>query len=298
MRAEARSVSHFKEVSYKLENKVVELTQSLAQQKEEKARLKSKAAELQAQVQSWIAKYDQLDTKAKGLEDMLGKSSPDANQWADLQSHRDDLRNEYISSMNKIKLQDKEIARLAEELAAQKQEFAKLQKASSEVVEKAKDEPNLSELKSQIAALKAQLSSTLRHPRRQQQQKTSTAARNGNRTSISPLRRGSLASERTGLVKCSEEHPGHELCLLLQDDNILEEDVLGGLVKSLACVLPDASNPPPLKELAFPAHIMGYCVFEMCRRGYVEEAESWLGAIVDGVEKHCLVIGLRQIAIG
>ena len=51
LRAEARSVSHLKEASYKLESRVVDLIQNLTQQREEKSRLKLKAVELENHLQ-------------------------------------------------------------------------------------------------------------------------------------------------------------------------------------------------------------------------------------------------------
>ncbi|KAG0188066.1 Myosin type-2 heavy chain 1 [Apophysomyces sp. BC1034] len=48
LRSEARSASHLKEMLYKLENKVVEHTQNLTYQKEDKAQLQAKTTKLEA----------------------------------------------------------------------------------------------------------------------------------------------------------------------------------------------------------------------------------------------------------
>ena len=298
MRAEARSVSHFKEVSYKLETKVVELTQNLAQQKEDKVKLKSKATELETQVKSWITKYDSLDDKAKNLNTVIIDKTmgPDGDHWSSLQQQRDGLRNEYMTSLNKIKTQDKEIARLTEELTRQKEEIAQLRKASQETVEKPLADADMSDLKGQIAALKTQLSQTLGHSRRQQvqiqqpQQKNSSYR--GRRTTAAMRRKSSTTVEQSvaqtsaSMSTCQPDDP---LYTLLQDENLLQVDVLESLIRELSIVSSNVSNPPAAKDKTFPARVIGYCVIQMWKRGYLVESEQWLFAVMEAIEKKCLV---------
>lgn len=159
LRAEARSVSHLKEASYKLESRVVDLIDNLTQQREEKSRLKLKAIELENQVRSWIQKYDRLDQKAKDLEGVIGRPqqiSTGGDGWTSLRTQRDTLQTEYISSLNKIKSQDKELMRLKEELLHQRDDVSRLRVASRNSKNlKKSSESDISELKNQISALKA-----------------------------------------------------------------------------------------------------------------------------------------------
>lgn len=294
MRAEARSVSHFKEVSYKLENRVVELAQTLTQQKEEKARLKDKAADLEAQVRSWIAKYDQLDEKAKSLEDLVGKRSDQTS----FQRKRDDLRSDYMQSFNKIKLQDKEIARLTDELSRQKQELSMIRQNSSEIADKPLEETDMAELKSQIAALKSQLSQTLSKTRRSAKDTTN----NKNNTNRHHLRKGSSNNRRH-----SSSHQGdatkpaiqsdHPLYEFLQDNKLLHEDVLNGLILSQTPTEPSSgssSTQKPRKNIVYPAHLIGLCVIQLVKKGCLAEAQRWLFASTETMEKHCLVMFLQK----
>ncbi|KAG2221465.1 hypothetical protein INT45_005006 [Circinella minor] len=298
MRAEARSVSHFKEVSYKLETKVVELTQNLAQQKEDKVKLKSKATELETQVKSWITKYDSLDDKAKNLNTVIidKTTGPESDHWSSLQQQRDGLKNEYMTSLNKIKTQDKEIARLTEELTRQKEEIALLRKASQETVEKPLGEADMSDLKSQIAALKTQLSQTLGHSRRQQvqvqqQPQQKNTPYRGRRTTAAMRRKSSTTVEQhvtqtsTNMSTCQPDDP---LYTLLQDENLLHVDVLEGLIRELSIVSSNVSSPPTTKDKTFPARVIGYCVIQMWKRGYLVESEQWLFAVMEAIEKKCL----------
>lgn len=154
LRAEARSVSHLKEASYKLESRVVGLIESLTQQREEKSRLKLKAIELENQVRSWIQKYEKLDQKAKDLKETIVK--PVTNDgWSTLRNQRDTLQQEYLSSITKIKSQDKDLLRLKEELLQQRDDVSRLRVASRNSNMKKSSESDISELKNQISALKA-----------------------------------------------------------------------------------------------------------------------------------------------
>lgn len=154
LRAEARSVSHLKEASYKLESRVVDLIENLTQQREEKSRLKLKAIELENQVRSWIQKYEKLDQKAKDLEETIVQPVTN-DSWSTLRNQRDSLQQEYLSSISKIKSQDKELLRLKEELLHQRDDVSRLRVASRNGNMKKSSESDISELKNQISALKA-----------------------------------------------------------------------------------------------------------------------------------------------
>lgn len=156
LRAEAKSVSHLKEASYKLETRVVDLIASLTQQREEKSRLKLQAAELENRIKGWMQTYDKVDQRAKVLEQSFtgGKSTVEEDDtWLQLKEKREALQNEYMASFNKIKGQDKELMRLKEELLHQKDDVAKLRVASKST--KKSNESDINDLKNQISALKA-----------------------------------------------------------------------------------------------------------------------------------------------
>lgn len=53
LRAEARSANHFKEVSYKLENKVVELTQTITAMATERDKMNDRMTALETEIKSY-----------------------------------------------------------------------------------------------------------------------------------------------------------------------------------------------------------------------------------------------------
>ena len=68
LKAEARSVSKFKEISYRLENKVVELTQSLQKRTEEKKGLEVQLKQIEQQLQTMVSRHEEADLRAKTLQ--------------------------------------------------------------------------------------------------------------------------------------------------------------------------------------------------------------------------------------
>jgi myosin-5 len=168
LKVEARSVTHFKEVSYKLESKVVELTQSLTQQKDEKKKFADKATQLESQMKTWIEKYEKMEKKAKGYELALQEPTVPKGDWEKLQSEKDGLHSEHQTSLQKLKTHKLTISKLQEQLEQYKNENAKLREEVKALEKKpAVEDVNVEELKSQIASLKSQLSQTLNAPRRQ-----------------------------------------------------------------------------------------------------------------------------------
>lgn len=349
LKHDAKSANHFKEVSYKLESKVVELTQSVTQYKDEKDQLRLKANELEMQVKSWSDRYEKLDSKAKSLEKDLEKPSDLELQLEALQTERNGLQTEYRNSLDRIKKQDLEISRLTEDLARQKEEIIKLKQSNNQQLMRSPvspggafsvngDESDVAELKSQIVALKAQLSQSLKnHPKRQNSinayrtlspqrggrgmspdnygrgrspsadprgRSPSSLGNNMRRSSIGEKRpdkpptkvvyaepdqmapkqlgqRGSLDAENVG-------NPEDAINVLLQDSELLEEEIIEGLIHTLKIVPPEMQKLPAREEVLFPVHIIGKCVTQMWRLGYLVESERLLFRAMDTIQKDCL----------
>ncbi|KAI7872335.1 P-loop containing nucleoside triphosphate hydrolase protein [Spinellus fusiger] len=179
MITEARSVVHFKEVSYALENKVVELTQTLTAVRDERKAALDRSLQLEGQVKNWSDRYEKMERKAKGFEERLQEPTVPQAQWNTLQSEKDSLATDYKKAMDKIKSQDKELSQMLEQIAAQKENVTELQKSLEEANERANkpsNEAEIAELKSQIAALKTQLGQALNMSRKPQPQPQPSAS--------------------------------------------------------------------------------------------------------------------------
>lgn len=185
LKAEAKSANHFKEVSYKLENKVVELTQTVTTLKTENKSLGVKVSHLEVQVQQWSEKYEKLGKDAKATESKLLESSIPQSDYDSLMKEKDKIHAEHIVSSEKMSIMVTEMDALRQELKEEKEKasLAKESTASNEEV---------ADLKSQIIALKAQLAKSM-HSRQQQSLSPSP---NGKSRSKSPSNNTTLHAPR------------------------------------------------------------------------------------------------------
>ncbi|KAG0015206.1 Myosin type-2 heavy chain 1, partial [Podila clonocystis] len=127
LKAEARSVNHLKEVSYKLEGKVVELTRALDLAHQQNKSFDSQVASLESQVRSWKEKYE-LSQQSKSKEIAHAAENPTVpkNEFETLKAANVELQSKYNESVEKVRTLDQEIAKLTESLAKTKEEINKL----------------------------------------------------------------------------------------------------------------------------------------------------------------------------
>ncbi|KAG1355859.1 hypothetical protein G6F62_002230 [Rhizopus arrhizus] len=368
LRAEARSVSHFKEVSYALENKVVELTQSMSAVQNENKLLNDRAVQLEAQIRTWTEKYEKMERKSKNLEEELQKPTVPQETYNTLQSELHSLTQEHRQTLEKIKSQDRELTTIKSQLETEKTENANLKKSLEEANERAKnatDEAEVADLRSQIASLKGQLAQALHTSRRQpnglralspaagmrnpspapsMSLDPKDAARRRSRSPVPPTienvissppaaairksRRNSSSDmmhtkskssslvtahqhpveknaqvEKSprptsishsgslkigGLSKALNEGVGDEILALIRNEDVLQEEILQGLIRSAKMPLPTLQNPPSNKEIMFPAHAIGICVYQMWVLGYIQESERLLFSAMDAIQKQFL----------
>lgn len=191
LRQEARSAHHFKEVSYQLENKIVELTQTITGLKDEKKQAMDRSTQLEAQVRTWMEKYEKVEKKSKSLEAKLQEPTVPQAQWDQLLAEKEQLASDHRLSTDKNKSQERELVQLNEQLHKERQKIATLEESLKEAQERADrsaaiEEEN-TELKSQLTALKAQLTQMMHAPKRQQSRGLSPSpAHNGVLRSVSP----------------------------------------------------------------------------------------------------------------
>ncbi|KAI9303935.1 P-loop containing nucleoside triphosphate hydrolase protein [Cunninghamella echinulata] len=167
LRLEAKSASHLQEVSYKLESKVVELTQSITQHKSEKEQLKVKVTQLESQANVWKEKYEKTEVKLKALETTLAQSSETKVELEKLQIEYNELQTNYQTSKDDIKQRDDVIEKLNKDLEKHKNEITQLKSRPARIQTDSSNNADVIELKNQIAALKTQLSQSLKQPKRQ-----------------------------------------------------------------------------------------------------------------------------------
>ncbi|GAA5834869.1 hypothetical protein JCM9279_007130 [Rhodotorula babjevae] len=159
LKTEARSATHFKEVTYKLENKVVELTQTLQTRTADNRSLQGKLRTLEQQLQSWQAKHDDADARARSLQAEVDKPTVARTEFEALSQQKKDLDARLDESLKKLAEQDAEIDRLHAEFLKEKAELEKQHESLKASLAAASDDSaTVSTLRQEIASLREQLS--------------------------------------------------------------------------------------------------------------------------------------------
>jgi myosin V len=116
LREEARSISHIKEVSYMLENKVIELTQNLAKRTQENKALISQISILESQVANWQEKHTNLSERATGLEKEAAKANDAISRTLALEQDLKTLETRYEETQRNLDAMESEGATLKQTL--------------------------------------------------------------------------------------------------------------------------------------------------------------------------------------
>lgn len=158
MKAEARSVSKFKEISYKLENKVVELTQTLQTRTAEKKELQAQLSELEQQLQQWINRHEESDARAKQFHVSLQASEAELARRSELLQAKADVEKRLEEATAKAAEKEGVIHKLTEDLIRQASQLEAQQRALEALpVRNQEDNSVIMTLKNEVSSLREQL---------------------------------------------------------------------------------------------------------------------------------------------
>jgi myosin-5 len=158
LRAEARSVSKFKEISYRLENKVVELTQSLQERTSEKKKLQTQLSELEQQLQQWINRHEEADSKAKGFQTSLQTAEAELSKRDELLQSKADVEKKLEEAVASLQEKENLILKLTEDVANQALQLEQQQRAiQAAPVRDQGDSSVILTLKNEVSSLREQL---------------------------------------------------------------------------------------------------------------------------------------------
>ncbi|KAF9308797.1 Myosin type-2 heavy chain 1, partial [Linnemannia elongata] len=88
----------------------------------------------------------------------------------------------------------------------------------------------------------------------------------------------------------SLEQPEVEIMRILEDEEGLQEEVLQGLIKNIKIPSPSLSNLPMVKEVMFPAHLIGMLTTQMWKYGYVKESERLMINVMQAIQQQSMAI--------
>ncbi|KAJ3558053.1 hypothetical protein NM688_g1142 [Phlebia brevispora] len=158
LKAEARSVSKFKEISYRLENKVVELTQSLQRRTEEKKLVESQLKEIEQQLLNMTTRYEESDARSKQLQSNLQEAQADLAERDELLQRKADVEKRLEEALAKVAEKEETILKLTEDIIRQTTQLETQQKAiDSTPVRTTDDSSVILTLKNEVSNLREQL---------------------------------------------------------------------------------------------------------------------------------------------
>lgn len=321
MREEARDL---KEISYKLENKVVELTQTIGAMKRENRALVTQVDNYESQLKSWKNRHNALETRSKELQAEANQAGITAARLTAMEQEMARLQSNFDESVANTKRLQEEGRSLRDSLRTVTDE---LEDARMQIHERDAQEMSLrqqlAELHDQLELVKhaaSPLNGELVNGTAAQQQQQQQPS-NGliNLVSAKKPKRRSAGTERVEMDRFmggynprpasmaaigngppQQQHfsgPGldpvpdiieSELENLLADEEGLNEEVTVGLIRNLRIPSPGAMPAPTEREVLFPSYLINLVTSEMWNNGYVQESERFLANVMQSIQQEVM----------
>ncbi|KLU84916.1 hypothetical protein MAPG_03950 [Magnaporthiopsis poae ATCC 64411] len=313
VREEARDL---KQISYKLENKVVELTQSLGTMKAQNKDLKTQVENYENQIKSWKSRHNALEVRTKELQTEANQAGIAAAKLEQLEQDFTKLQANFDESAANVKRMQAAEAELKDSLRATS---TQLDQARQDVT---RSEAEKNNLRQQLADLQDQLELA----RRSAPMANGDGANGGIAPGIAsglinlvsskkPKRRSAGAEPREmdrysmaynprpvsmAVTSNSRQHLSGstfvtgadtiemELESLLADEDGLNEEVTVGLIRNLKIPSPNTNPPPSDKEVLFPSYLINLVTSEMWNNGFVKESERFLANVMQSIQQEVM----------
>ncbi|KAI9826872.1 MAG: Myosin type-2 heavy chain 1 [Thelocarpon impressellum] len=314
LREEARDL---KQISYKLENKVVELTQTIGSMKRENKALVAQVENYEGQLRSWKTRHNALETRSKELQAEANQAGISAarlvameQEMARLQSNYDEssanirrLQEEERTLRNTLRTSTLDLEKAKQHGVAQDSEKSSLRQQLAdlqdqlEVAKKATpvngDLPNGTAPKEPVNGLINLVSSKKPKRRSAEAGKLETDRVSGayNPRPVSMAVTGSNLQRQN--LSGSTFNPGLdsvelELENLLSDEEGLNDEVAMGLIRNLKIPAPGSTPPPTEKEVLFPSYLINLVTSEMWNNGFVKESERFLANVMQSIQQEVM----------
>jgi len=314
VRAEARDL---KQISYKLENKVVELTQSLGSMKAQNKELKTQVDNYEGQVTIWRNRHNALEARTKELQAEANQAGIAAARLEAMEAEMKKLQVSFEESTASVKRMQEEERELRDSLRNTSTELEVARQESQ------RHEVETNSLRQQLAELQDALEQARRAAPINGELPNGTngvapTVANGliNLVAAKKPKRRSAGAEPRELDRYSVAYnprpvsmmpgmnrqttlsgstfiPGAdtielELETLLADEEGLNEEVTMGLIRNLKIPSP-ATNPPPSdKEVLFPSYLINLVTSEMWNNGFVKESERFLANVMQSIQQEVM----------
>ncbi|CAK7204161.1 Myosin type-2 heavy chain 1 [Sporothrix eucalyptigena] len=309
IREEARDL---KQISYKLENKVVELTQSLGTMKAQNKELKSQVESYQGQIKSWQTRHKDLEQKTKELQTEANQAGIAAARLSQMEDEMKKLQLSFEESTTNVRRMQKEEQDLKDSLRATSTEL----EAARQEVTKSESEKN--SLRQQLADMQEALEQARRSAPIMNGDMNGASDVNGSApianglinlvSSKKPSKRRSAGAEPREVDRYSTTYNPRPVSMavtgrqngtgvdnvelelegLLADEEGLNEEVTLGLIRNLKIPSPNTTPPPSDKEVLFPSYLINLVTSEMWNNGFVKESERFLANVMQSIQQEVM----------
>jgi len=303
LKVEAKSVNRLKEASYKLENKVIELTTSLTTKVKENKALTAEIQALKKSLEESHGTHEEL--KARDLshqQKFTDQADSHSKEIDSLNGELNKSKTELEQATEKIK----ELTSLQTQLKNEVKDTVEQLKQARE--ELSKHETNEDDLKKQISTLKNELDVLTKQVASGRYATGASRSLAGNNTTPKRSRRFSQQSpghddeshtfspKPVSVIPITNQEEDaestlsslsaitNELYSLLQDSKTLHTEIVQGLLKNLKIPMSGVMAELTKKEVLFPARIIIIILSDMWRLGLTKESEEFLGEVLSVIQ--------------
>ncbi|KAB5563388.1 P-loop containing nucleoside triphosphate hydrolase protein [Coniochaeta sp. 2T2.1] len=315
VRAEARDL---KQISYKLENKVVELTQSLGTMKAQNKELKGQVENYEGQISAWRNRTNALEARAKELQTEANQAGAAAARLEQMEAEMKKLQHSFEESSANVKRMQEEERQLRDSLRATSTELeVARQESQRHETEKNSLRQQLAEMQDALELARrsipvngevVQNSNGVMPPlanglinlvssKKPKRRSAGAEPHDVNRYSMAynprPVSMAVTGMNRQNTLSGATFIPGVdnielELESLLADEEGLNEEVTMGLIRNLKIPSPNTTPPPSDKEVLFPSYLINLVTSEMWNNGFVKESERFLANVMQSIQQEVM----------
>ncbi|CAD1781872.1 similar to Saccharomyces cerevisiae YAL029C MYO4 One of two type V myosin motors (along with MYO2) involved in actin- based transport of cargos [Maudiozyma barnettii] len=295
LKSEAKSVKNLQEVSYKLENKVIELTENLAAKIKENKEMKSQIEKLMVDLEESVILKDTIEQEKKLHQDALNEKD------AEYETKHKELDEQLVSAtaqiedhkqqMEQLTIQHNELrdssAKNLEELEEAKKQLSDYQMQNTDLQNEVKTlKEEITRLQGSINLGTAIKTTTLPQAAAVPSSMNMT---NGNRmvsdASGAPVLMKTVSTLSNDENSSSLAQINEELYRLLENTETLNVEITEGLLKGFK--VPDSGVSIALsrRDVVYPARILIIVLSEMWRFGLTKQSENFLAQVLITIQK-------------
>ena len=311
MREEARDL---KQISYKLEGKVFELTQSLGALKRDNKALSTQVENYEAQLKSWKSRHTALENHSKELQAEANQAGINAQRLIAMESEMTKLQEQHDDARAQVKRFEDQEKVLKETIKKTDEELSGIRDANQKhETDKKSLRQQLIDLQDQLEILKRSapvngevLNGHVAQPpvglinlvSQKKAKRWSAGAEKStdvdryagsyNPRPMSMAVTGANGYRSNGINGSSgptQESIEDELINILSDEDGLNHEITEGLIENLKIPSPTQTPPPSEKEILYPAYLINLVVSEMWNNGFVKESERFLANIMSNIQQ-------------